>query len=116
MIRFELGGTRYEYDDTMMTVKEARVIKEHTKMGLRSWALGLQDMDVDALVGLVFIAKRRAGEAIRWQDLDTLNLNDINMIEGEGDADGTDTEGDDVAPPEQTAPRSSTRGKTQSKS
>lgn len=111
MIKFELGGTRYEYDDSMMTVKEARVIKEHTKMGLRSWALGLQDMDVDAIVGLVFIAKRRAGEAIRWQDLDNLNVNDINIVEDDGDEDAAADA--DAAPPE-PARRSSTRGKTQS--
>lgn len=115
MIKFELGGNVYEYDDTTMTVKEARLIKQHTSMGLRSWALGLQDMDVDALVAMVFIAKRRAGEAIRWQDLDNININDISITEDEVvDSEAEPTEGDDVAPPVKRPRRSSTAGKTPS--
>lgn len=112
MIKFELGGTTYEYDDTTMAVKEARLIKKHTGMGLRSWALGLQDMDVDALVAMVFLAKRRAGEALRWEDLDNLNINDISIVE---DISEPETEGDDAVPPASRARRSSTGGKTPSK-
>lgn len=114
MIKFELGDNTYEYDDTQMSVKEARLIKQHAGMGLRSWALGLQDMDVDALVAMVFLAKRRAGEAIRWQDLDNMNINDISIVEDEQVVDGAEAEAVDAAPPVKAPRRSSTGGKTQS--
>lgn len=113
MIKFSLNGTSYDYDDTQMSVKEARLIKQHAGMGLRSWALGLQDMDVDALVALVFIAKRRAGEAIRWQDLDNINVNDITIVEDEAVSDEDPEEAVDVAPPVKAPRRSSTGGKNQ---
>lgn len=104
MIKFGLGDSSYEYDDTSMTVAEARIIKKHAGMGLRSWALGLQDMDPDALVGLVFLAKRRAGEAVRWQDLDNLDIAAISLVAEEDDA--------DVDPPAPATTRSSTSGRT----
>ncbi len=105
MIKFGLGDTTYEYDDGTMTVAEARFIKKYAGMGLRSWALALQDMDPDALVGLVFLAKRRAGEAVRWQDLDTLDIAAISLS-----AEAED--GDDADPPAPTTTRSSTSGRT----
>lgn len=108
MINFGLGGTEYEYDDTTMTVAEARIIKKHTAMGLRSWALGLQDMDPDALVGLVFLAKRRAGEAVRWQDLDNLDIAAISLVAAEDDT--------DADPPAPATTPSSTSGTTRKRS
>lgn len=104
MIKFGLGDSQYEYDDTSMTVAELRIIKKHAGMGLRSWALGLQDMDPDALVGLVFLAKRRAGEAVRWQDLDNLDIAKIALVAEEDDA--------DADPPAPATRRSSTNGRT----
>lgn len=104
MIKFGLGGTEYEYDDTTMTVAEARIIKKHTAMGLRSWAMGLQDMDPDALVGLVFLAKRRSGEAVRWQDLDSMDIAAISIVAAE--------DVDDADPPAPATTRSSTSGRT----
>jgi hypothetical protein len=106
MIKFDLVGTTYEYDDTSMTVSEARILKKHAGYGLRSWALALQDMDPDALVGLVFLAKRRAGEAVRWQDLDNLDIAKIGILDSDEDAE----KGDDASPPETTP--SSTSGRT----
>lgn len=114
MIKFTLEGESYDYDDSTMTVAEARIIKKHTGYGLRSWALNLQDMDADALVGLVFLAKRRAGEAIRWQDLDNLDIAKIGLV-GDEAVEGAE-EGDDVDPPAPKTRRSSTAGKTPSNS
>lgn len=108
MIKFGLGDTEYEYDDTTMTVAEARIIKKHTAMGLRSWAMGLQDMDPDALVGLVFLAKRRSGEAVRWQDLDSMDIAAISIVPAEDE--------DDADPPAPATTLSSTSGTTRKRS
>lgn len=112
MIKFKLGDTVYEYDDSQMSVKEARLIKKHTSMGLKSWSLGLQDMDPDALVGLILLAKQRAGEAVRWQDLDNLNVNDITIVGDDEDLPAETPEDADVAPPASPSRRSSTGGRT----
>jgi hypothetical protein len=109
MIKFGLGDTQYEYDDGTMTVAEARIIKKHAGMGLRSWAMALQDMDPDALVGLVFLAKRRSGEAVRWQDLDNLDIAAISIVDA--------TEDDvDADPPAPATTLSSTSGTTRKRS
>ncbi len=102
MIKFRIKTDSYEFDDEAMTIDEARLIKKHTGMGLKSWAMGLQDMDPDALVAMVYLSKVRAGEAVRWQDLDSLKLNDINL----------DVPEDDVDPPAQTTRTSSKSGRT----
>jgi len=85
MIKFKLDGETYEYDDTSLSVKEARIIKKNAGMGLVSWARGLADGDPDALVAMVWLAKTRAGEAIRWQDLDDLDLASLEL--GDSDVD-----------------------------
>lgn len=83
MIRFKINGEPYEYDDSTLSVKEARIIKKNTGLGLVSWAKGLSEGDPDALVALVWIAKTRAGEAVRWQDLDDLDLVTLDLAAGE---------------------------------
>ena len=98
MIKFRMGGESYEYDDTTLTVKEARIIKKNAGFGLVTWAKGLSEGDPDALVAMVWIAKTRAGEAVRWQDLDDMDLASLDIIGGDEDV-----------PPVQSPPTSSSR-------
>jgi hypothetical protein len=106
MIRFKLNGVPYEYDDSTLTVKEARVIKKNAGFGLVTWAKGLSEGDPDALVALVWIAKTRAGEAIRWQDLDDLDLVSLDL--------GGDDEDPPVKSPTSNGSRSGRTRKTTS--
>lgn len=106
MIKFTVKDDTYEFDDEALTIDDARLIKQHAKMGLKSWALGLQDMDPDALLALVFLAKLQAGEAVRWSDLGSMKIGDIGLIDG-GDA--------DAAPPALTNLPSSTSGRSRKK-
>lgn len=104
MLRFVLEDIKYEYDDSTLTVKEARVIKKNTGFGLVTWAQGLQIGDPDALVAMVWLAKTRAGEAVRWQDFDNFDLATLDLLSGSED---DEPEGDDVDPPvKSTSPRS----------
>lgn len=89
MLKFTIEGRTYEYDEAMMLVKEARLIKKHAGYGLVSMANGLKDGDPDALVAMIFLAKRRAGEMVRWQDLDDLDLSKLVIV-----ADGDDEKSD----------------------
>lgn len=90
-MKFRVEGEDYEFDESTLTVAEARLIKKHTGMGLKSFAESSKDGDPDALVAIVFLAKRRANEAVRWQDLDNLDLAKLEAI-------------DETVPPDSFAP------------
>jgi hypothetical protein len=98
MLKFVLDGTKYEYDDSTLSVKEARVIKKNTGFGLVTWAQALQIGDPDALVAMVWLAKTRNGEAVRWQDFDNFDLASLDLS-SEDDEEEAKPEGDDVDPP-----------------
>lgn len=83
MPTIELDGTTYDVDLDHVTVKEMRLLKEHGGLTVASLATGYMQGDVDAMQGLVFLAKRRAGEAVRWRDLEDLDLTAlIRQIKG----------------------------------
>lgn len=102
MIKFSVGQDTYDFDDQAMTIDEARLIKKNSGFGMKSWALAMQDMDPDALVGLIYLAKIRAGEAVRWNDLYSIKFSDIDMVD----------DGDDAVPPALKISRTSTSGRT----
>lgn len=102
MIKFSVGSETYDFDDQAMTIDEARLIKKNSGFGMKSWALGLQDMDPDALVGLIYLAKVRAGEAVRWNDLYNIKFSDIDLVD----------DGSDAGPPALKISRPSTSGRT----
>lgn len=106
MIKFTVKGEQYDFDDEELTIDEARLIKKHAGFGLKSWSTGLLDMDPDALLGLVFLAKIRAGEAVRWQDLGNMKIGDIGLLDG-GSA--------DAAPPDPMPTTSLPSGRTRKK-
>jgi hypothetical protein len=80
-MKFRIEGDDYEFQEDTLTVAEARLIKKHTGMGLKSFVEGSKDGDPDSLAAVVFLAKRRAGEAVRWQDLDSLDLAKLEAID-----------------------------------
>lgn len=94
MKTFTIEGKTYEWDNGVLTVEEAMLLKDKTGMGLVQWNHGLAMRDGYAEAALIFFAKKRAGEAIRWQDLSGLNLatfaihDDEPVAEGEKEGEG----------------------------
>jgi hypothetical protein len=82
-MKFKLDGRSYEFDETRLLVREARELKHHTGMGLRQFGAGLQEGDPDSIVGMLYLCRRRAGEAVKWNDFDELNLTDLQVIPDE---------------------------------
>lgn len=74
MPSFTVDGTSYDVDLDHITTKELRLLKEHAGLTVAALAAGYLQGDVDAIQGVVFLAKRRAGEAVRWRDLDDLDV------------------------------------------
>lgn len=74
-VQFQYNGKKYSFDlNDELPVAEARLIKQHTGMTLSQFFAGIQDGDVDSIVGIVFLAVRRAGDPIEWSDLDDMDL------------------------------------------
>lgn len=96
MMRITVRGTKYEFDPERLPLVEARLLKKYAKLGAGEFYQGLKTGDPDAVAGLVFLAKFRAGEQPKWGDLDDLDLiADINVERDEDEGDEDDDEGSD---------------------
>lgn len=88
MFKITVEGSVYEFDGDRMLLAEAREIKVFTKMTVPVWSRGIDEMDPDAIQSLIYLAKKRAGETLRYSDLDTLDLADITLEPMEEEAEG----------------------------
>lgn len=115
-MRFQLNGPIgegriVEFDQETMLVKEARLLKKVTGLGLRQFGQGMKDGDVDALMGMIYLAMRRQGVAIQWRTLDDFNINDLEALpDDEAEAKAledarADATGGDVVDGEVVAPQ-----------
>lgn len=84
-MKIRFSGRSYEYDPNSMSVGEARIIKKNTGYGLAQWGDELENGDPDALVALLYLAKKRSGEACKWSDFDDFQLNDLQIEASEGE-------------------------------
>lgn len=99
-MKFSIGdGPEYEFDETTLLVSEARLIKAHAGMGLKAFGEALEGGDPDALAAMLLIARRRAGEAVRWEDLGSVDLGKLNVVD-----ENTEGESEDPTEPTQTGP------------
>ncbi|WP_435251705.1 hypothetical protein [Streptomyces tendae] len=106
MIRVTVQGTRYDFDQEHLLVAEARELKTYTGLTPPRWAMGIDEGDPDAVAFLIFLSKKRAGETLRFSDLDNLDYADIEIEPVEEPADAADAgqegevpAGDPTGPP-----------------
>jgi hypothetical protein len=91
LIRFEIDDTKYEYDADTYPLFEARLIKSLTGLNAGAYLRGLGEMDEEAICGMVYLAKRRAGEDVEWDQLGQMDLMPLiqsigdNAVEAEAD-------------------------------
>lgn len=110
MIKLTVEGLEYYFDDDRMLVAEAREIKTLTGLSVRRLFSGVEEGDVDAIASLIYLAKKRAGETLRFSDLDGLNIADVDLEvvqpvgQGEAAAQG---EGSAATPADPTPPSGS---------
>lgn len=74
-----VDGTTYTWDPTRMLYSEAAFLQKTVGMKLTEWQKALQDQDVFAAAGLVYLMKKRAGETPDWDTLD-FDVNTIRYI------------------------------------
>jgi hypothetical protein len=101
-MRFSIEGREYEFDSTL-TVEEAMNLED------KSGGLGMNEIDqalfkgkARAVAAWMFILKRRAGEAVRWQDMLKLDILTFRIIPDEITA--APDEGESPDAPSEAAP------------
>lgn len=82
-MRFKYREEIISFDQTVMSVAEARTIKKFTGFGLKPFSEGLQNGDPDSIVAMLYLAYRRSGRAVQWNDFDEWNLNEIEALTDE---------------------------------
>lgn len=76
-ITFCLDGKDYFFDDAKMSNVELRLLKLHLGLGpaeINRWEQMILTADnMDAIILMMLIARRRAGEQVEWADFDDLD-------------------------------------------
>lgn len=100
-MRYTIEGEEYEFD-AKVTVEEAMLIQDKANLGLSEFDPALRKGNPYAIAALILILKKRAGEAVRWQDLMGLDLLTFAIV----------PEPVEEEPGKPAAPTTSGRGKT----
>lgn len=69
MLTFTVDGDDYEYDQNKLDLTEAIIIKKELGLTIADYLEGNRRLDPEALKAMVWLAKRRAGEAVKLRDL-----------------------------------------------
>lgn len=90
MMRVTVGESVYEYDETKLLNTEAIALQKATGLKPPQFAEGLKEGDAIALSGLVWLILRRAGETVKFDDLEfDLASIDVEAVEEEKPANPT---------------------------
>jgi hypothetical protein len=77
--RFEIEGRVYDYDGKI-SVEDAMFIHEKSGLGMAKFNQELlAELNPSAVAAWIYILKRRAGEAVRWQDVLKLDMRTFNV-------------------------------------
>lgn len=72
-MRFTIESREYDWEPKM-TVEEAMVFQDKANLGIGEIDDALNRGLAYAVTTLIYLGKKRAGEAVRWQDLMGLDL------------------------------------------
>jgi hypothetical protein len=85
-VKFGIGGREYEFDGDL-TVEDAIFLQEKTGLGVNQFFEALDQIKGLPVAAWMFLLKRRAGEAVRWDDMMKLNIRTYRIIPDEPAAD-----------------------------
>lgn len=95
-MKFEIGDKTYEFDGEY-TLAETMLFFDKANIGIAELAHELMRGNPYVIVTLMFILKKRAGEPVRWQDMQEFSISDFRQIAddaGDGNGDAGDASGD----------------------
>ncbi len=79
-MKWLIEGKEYSYDGKL-TVKDARFI--HEKSGVGAGRLNHElfiEGHPNVIAAWIFLLKRQAGEAVRWEDIDRIDITDFRPL------------------------------------
>lgn len=82
MLIYKFEGKEYEYDQKM-TVEDAIFIFEKSGKGVNEIGPQLQIGNPLVIASFVYLLRRRAGEAVRWEDMKKANINTFDLVPDE---------------------------------
>lgn len=97
MLHVTVNGETFKYEADRMMLSEGIALQKVTGMTVTEWTKGLQDGDLTAMQGLVWLMYRRAGRTTAWDDID-FDLGSLDVTDDE-DEQAPDPIGAAEAPP-----------------
>lgn len=85
MGKFKIGDREYEFDGEY-TLDEAMLFYDKANVGMGELQRELARGNPYVTVTLMFILKKRAGEAVRWQDMQAHKITDFQYVPDETDS------------------------------
>lgn len=90
MVKYKIGDREYEFDG-VFTLEESMWIFDRADVGVSEVVPALNRGNPYVITTFMFILKKRAHEAVRWEDMKYFTVNDFVML------------ADDTAPAEEDA-------------
>jgi hypothetical protein len=98
MMRFTVDGVKYEMDQKRLRNTEAIALQKVTGMTVVQFYDALSESDATAVTALVWLVKQRAGEQVRFSDLDFDLLEVMTSLESDPEDEEAEGEPDPTAP------------------
>lgn len=105
-MKVTVDGSTYEFEAGKFYFKELRAIQKVTGLTMNEFFQGLDKGNVEALGALIWIMKKRAGEDVKYADLD-FDMGSMEFDLGDEEAEAENTEPGDKENPtnaEESAP------------
>lgn len=84
-MKFKIEDREYEWSPKI-TISEAFLLKEKAYLTIPQLGPAIAQVDPYAIAFLVYIAKRRNGEVVKWEDVGELDLMSFDIVEEEAAA------------------------------
>lgn len=88
-MKFAIEDREYEFK-AEMTIEEAFLLKEKAYVTVVEFGPALDRADPHAIAVLMYLLKRRNGEAVKWEDILKLNIFSFRIIDDSVEAEPSD--------------------------
>lgn len=113
MAQIVYQGTKYPVLDPLeWTLAEASFIRKRTGQRVAEIGPNATLSDPEAIAALIYVAKKRAGEKVRWEDFEEFTVGECEFIrDGDEVSDDDDPDGGEDAAPDPTSPSGTTHAR-----
>ena len=100
MDRVRVGDDEYEFDFANPSIRDAREIEKQFQGTFSEWAAAVRSGSMMALTCLVYVLEKKAGHAVRFDDID-FRIGDLEIIpEEQPDEEGDGEEANPTETPD----------------